>query len=142
MGTVAGSVGFGLQRVKGHGGKTVETVTSRIPAAIAPCRNKIETSFQNGDQCLGLGDYKGRSWVGWHQHTILSLLAHFFLVRQRLRLKKASALAVRQVADILKAVLFRPRPELPWLLDLVAYRALGNGAATRSHIRRRRGDLP
>ena len=57
---------------------------------LAAMRRPIETSFQEGKQLLGLGDYEGRSWTGWHHHMTLCLLAHFFLVRQKLRLKKKS----------------------------------------------------
>ena len=55
---------------------------------LAAMRWPIETCFQEGKQLLGLGDYEGRSWIGWHHHMTLCLLAHFFLVRQKLRLKK------------------------------------------------------
>ena len=55
---------------------------------LAAMRWPIETCFQEGKQLLGLGDYEGRSWTGWHHHMTLCLLAHFFLVRQKLRLKK------------------------------------------------------
>ena len=55
---------------------------------LAALRWPIETCFQEGKQLLGLGDYEGRSWIGWHHHMTLCLLAHFFLVRQKLRLKQ------------------------------------------------------
>jgi hypothetical protein len=35
---------------------------------------------------VGLGHYEVRSWVGWHHHRTLSLLALWFLQRERLRL--------------------------------------------------------
>ncbi len=35
-----------------------------------------------------MGDYEMRSWRGWHHHMTLVILAHGFLVRQHLRLKK------------------------------------------------------
>ena len=57
---------------------------------LAAMRRPIDTCFHEGRQLLGLGDYEGRSWTGWHHHMTLCLLAHFFLVRQKLRLKKRS----------------------------------------------------
>lgn len=48
----------------------------------------IETCCEDGKQRLGLGDYDVRSWTGWHQHMTLVILAHFFVVRLSLRLKK------------------------------------------------------
>ena len=55
---------------------------------LAAMRWPIETCLQAGTQLLGLGDYEGRSWIGWHHHMTLCLLAHFFLVRQQLQLNK------------------------------------------------------
>ena len=48
----------------------------------------IETCFEDGKQLLGMGDYEVRSWTGWHHHMTLVILAHFFVVRMSLRLKK------------------------------------------------------
>jgi len=48
----------------------------------------IETCFEDSKQLLGMGDYEVRGWVGWHHHMTLVILAHFFVVRLRLRLKK------------------------------------------------------
>lgn len=45
----------------------------------------IERCFEEGKQHLGLGDYEVRSWRGWHHHTTLVILAHFFLVRLQCR---------------------------------------------------------
>lgn len=48
----------------------------------------IETTFEDSKQYLGMGDYEVRTWRGWHHHMTLCILAHFFLVRMQLRLKK------------------------------------------------------
>jgi len=48
----------------------------------------IETCFEDSKQLLGMGDYEVRSWTGWHHHMTLIILAHFFVVRMSLRLKK------------------------------------------------------
>jgi hypothetical protein len=50
----------------------------------------IESCFEDGKQYVGLGDYEVRSWRGWHHHMTLCILAHFFLVRLALRLKKVA----------------------------------------------------
>jgi SRSO17 transposase len=52
----------------------------------------IETCFEDGKQYLGMGEYEVRSWRGWHHHMTLVILAHFFLVRLQLRLKKSAGL--------------------------------------------------
>ncbi len=48
----------------------------------------IETCFEDSKQLLGMGDYEVRSWTGWHHHMTLMILAHVFVVRMSLRLKK------------------------------------------------------
>ena len=59
-------------------------------ARISGMRWPIETCFKESKQYLGRGDYEVRSWLGWHHHMTLCVLAHFFLVRQQQRLKKTS----------------------------------------------------
>src|SRR6516165_269667 len=48
----------------------------------------IETCFEDGKHYVGMGDDEVRSWRGWHHHMTLCILAHFFLVRACLRVKK------------------------------------------------------
>ena len=50
----------------------------------------IEMCFEDGKQPPGMGDYEVRSWTGWHHHMTLVILAHFFVVRMSLRLKKTT----------------------------------------------------
>ncbi len=106
-------------------------------ARLAGRRWPIESCFQEGKQNVGLGDYEGRSWQGWHRHVTLCLLAHFFLVRQATRLKKLPGLTVRQVGDALRILGRHPGTGRRQVQALLAYRRERNGAATRSHSRRR-----
>jgi SRSO17 transposase len=55
---------------------------------VAGMRWPIETAFEESKGGLGLDHYEVRSWLGWHHHMTLCLLAHHFLVRARLRVKK------------------------------------------------------
>jgi SRSO17 transposase len=47
-------------------------------------RHRIEETFGAGKGEAGLGQYEVRSWVGWHHHMTLSLLALWFLILERL----------------------------------------------------------
>ena len=48
----------------------------------------IETALEESKGGLGMDHYEVRSWLGWHHHITLCLLAHHFLVRARQRVKK------------------------------------------------------
>ena len=49
-------------------------------------RHGVEELFEQGNQEVGLNHYEVRSWVGWHHHMTLTLLALWFVQLQRLRL--------------------------------------------------------
>ena len=57
-------------------------------AHVHGCRHGIEELLQQGKGEVGLGHYEVRSWVGWHHHMTLSLLALWFLQLEWLRLGK------------------------------------------------------
>ena len=48
---------------------------------------RIEECFQRAKGEAGMDQYQVRSWIGWHHHQVLTLLACWFLVRQKLREK-------------------------------------------------------
>jgi SRSO17 transposase len=51
-------------------------------------RHRVEELLGEGKGEVGLAHYEVRSWVGWHHHMTLSLLALWFLELERLRLGK------------------------------------------------------
>jgi len=53
---------------------------------VMAARHKIEEFFEAGKGEVGLGHYEVRSWVGWHHHMTLALLALWFVIVQRQRL--------------------------------------------------------
>ena len=63
-------------------------VSVQTMAKAAACRHYIEQSLQEGKGQVGLAQYEVRSWVGWHHHMTLAMLALHFLVREKYRLKK------------------------------------------------------
>ena len=62
--------------------------TLRRLVRLAKCRWKIEHDYHQLKEELGLDHYEGRSWVGWHHHVTLAMLAHAFLTLETLRSKK------------------------------------------------------
>src|SRR5947209_5459343 len=69
---------------------TLSNALAAIPVAQVACahgrRHGVEEALQAGKGEVGLGHYEVRSWVGWHHHMTLSLLALWFLQTERLRL--------------------------------------------------------
>ena len=55
----------------------------------AKMRWRIERDYQDLKQDLGLGDYEGRGWRGFHHHASLAVAAYGFLMAQQLRHPRA-----------------------------------------------------
>jgi SRSO17 transposase len=57
-------------------------------ARVANAEHRIEHCLQRGKSEAGMADYQTRSWLGWHHHQTLSLLAVWFLIQETRRGKK------------------------------------------------------
>lgn len=64
--------------------ETAETELVRVVGLRWP----VETAIEECKGGLGMDHYEVRTWLGWHHHMTLCLLAHHFLVRAQRRLKK------------------------------------------------------
>ena len=61
----------------------------RTLVRLSGSRWPVETALQEGKSELGMDHYETRTWRGWHHQMTLTFLAHHFLLRLRLRLKKS-----------------------------------------------------
>ncbi|MBA3715854.1 MAG: hypothetical protein H0W76_25980 [Pyrinomonadaceae bacterium] len=61
----------------------------RTLVRLSGSRWPVETALQEGQSELGMDHYETRTWRGWHHQMTLTFLAHHFLLRLRLRLKKS-----------------------------------------------------
>ena len=68
---------------KYHRTNAPPAVPLRTLAEVRAKRWSIERDFANAKGECGLDEYETRGWVGWHHHTALSVLALWFLARQR-----------------------------------------------------------
>lgn len=82
-----------LRRSLGERGQ-LKTYLSNAPASTSHTtlvrksgmRWPVEATLLECKSEVGMDHYEVRSWVGWHHHMTMTLLAHHFLVRQRCRL--------------------------------------------------------
>ena len=60
-----------------------EDITFEGLVDFAKLRWRIERDYQELKQELGLGDYEGRGWRGFHHHATLCIAAYGFLIAER-----------------------------------------------------------
>jgi SRSO17 transposase len=58
---------------------------------VAQARHLVEECFGRAKGEAGMAHYEVRSWVGWHHHMTLSLLAAWFLTLEKRRVGKKDA---------------------------------------------------
>lgn len=95
-----GLTGWLILRRSLDGTPEVKYFLSNAPAScpsatlirVSGLRWPVETALEEAKGELGMDHYETRTWRGWHHHMTQTLLAHHFLVRLRLQLKKNSRL--------------------------------------------------
>ena len=84
-------VGGGAGDVKYYASQAAEQTPLKTLALASGCRARVQEYFEDGKGYLGMGQYEGRSWAGWHHHMTLAALAHLLVTGVRQRLKKNRA---------------------------------------------------
>jgi SRSO17 transposase len=79
-----------VEELKYHRSNAPSTVGLEKLAQVRGLRWTIEEDIQSCKGECGLDEYETRGWVGWHHHTVLSVLALAFLVLQKHRLGEKS----------------------------------------------------
>ena len=119
-----------------------EDVSLEEMAHAASARQWIEDCFQRAKGKVGLDHYEVRSWVGWHHHMTLSMLALYFLVLEQRRLSRSTpAVSVQQTAEAIAEILRNPEIEVEELALIITNR-LRRNERVRIHQWRKFGRLP
>jgi SRSO17 transposase len=63
-----------------------DTVRTEALVRVAAQRHRIEECFERAKGEAGLAHYEVRSWLGWHHHMTMSLLALWYLTHHQRRL--------------------------------------------------------
>lgn len=85
-----------IRRVDEDGAVQYDYYVSNAPAdtplaewaRVANAAHRIEECIERGKSEAGLADYQVRTWMGWHHHITLALMATWFLVQEARRGKK------------------------------------------------------
>ena len=78
-------------------------------ARMAASRYWVERALQDAKSSAGMGEYQLRSWVGWHHHMALVMLAMLFMLQQRLLLaEELPLLSTEDIVWVLEHYLPRP----------------------------------
>jgi SRSO17 transposase len=85
-----------IRYVDAHGTRHADWYLSNAPlntsaaefARVASAERRIEECFRRGKSEAGQADYEVRTWLGWHHHQTLSLIASWFLSHETRRGKK------------------------------------------------------
>lgn len=106
-------------------------------AEMSGSRYWIERTFEDGKGIAGLADYQIRSWMGWHHHITMTLLAMLYLMELSRDLgKKVDFLTVQDVKEIFEVIMPKREVTNEELLALLYEKHKRRLSARKSHHRR------
>jgi SRSO17 transposase len=114
-----GLSGWLILRRSLDGAREVKYFLSNAPAScshaalvrVSGLRWPVETALEEAKGELGMDHYETRTWRGWHHHMTQTFLAHHFLVRMRLQLKKSPSVDLGPSPGTVDGRAAAPSPE-------------------------------
>lgn len=96
----------------------LEAYTHHEYAYFIAQRYRVERTFDDSKNELGMSDYQIRKWMGWHHHNALVFMAGLFLLNQKIEFEETSPLMSMRDARILMIVsLFGSEEEIQQRLE-------------------------
>jgi SRSO17 transposase len=122
---------------------TADVTLSEL-ARVATAAHRIEECFRRAKGEAGLADYQVRTWIAWHHHQTLSLLAAWFLNKEtRTGKKKTPALTIPQLRQLISGLIdAHLQTNLPASLCRRSTRWLQRNEQARFYNYRSRNILP
>jgi SRSO17 transposase len=106
-------------------------------------RHRVEEFFEAGNGEAGLDHYEVRSWIGWHHHMTLSMLAMWFLCLERRRVGgKTPAITVPQIRQVFTRLLRHPAPTAEAIAEQITRVLRRNEESRIYHWHARTGTIP
>ena len=79
-------------------------------ARMAASRFWVERALQDAKGAAGMAEYQMRSWIGWHRHIAMVMLAMLFMLRQRVLLaEELPRLSAEDIVWVIERYLPRPQ---------------------------------
>lgn len=101
----------------------------------------IERAFQDAKQNCGMGDYQVRSWIGWHHHMALVLMAQLFTTEFRIKTPTEPVpLSSRDIEVLLSIYLPRRDASPEEIMKSLEKRHAQRAHAMEVHARRKAKD--
>jgi len=105
-------------------------------AKMSCSRYWIERAFEDAKGIAGLADYEVRSWIGWHHHVAMSMLAMLALLMLNFQMgKKTDLLTVQDVKEILEVILPKKKVDENEIIKIIKEKHKARESARRSHHR-------
>ena len=85
---------LGYDKMIGQRVKYLVDRKSIEPIALRYRDEKTVRKMQPYQECkgfLGMADYESRSYIGWHRHMLLVMVAHLFVLEVRLHMYKSAS---------------------------------------------------
>lgn len=97
----------------------------------------IEHALGDAKSEIGMAQYEVRSWIGWHRHMTLCMMANLFSVMERVRVaSKIPLLSARDVRCVIAEMIVHPEKARDKIYKIIASRQKQRWASTENRYKK------